>query len=77
MQQCKGLAQDYEPLIREELHWWKETGITSELLERSKDAQVHTRLMSGRPCCSYQICECRESTACCQCKQKPTSKLCQ
>jgi hypothetical protein len=35
--QCADLTATYEPLIRAELHWWEERGITADLLERSAD----------------------------------------
>lgn len=38
--QCGDLVHTYEPLIREELHWWEEKGITQDLLDRSTDAKV-------------------------------------
>ncbi len=38
--QCGNLVQTYEPLIREELHWWEQKGITKDLLDRSTDAKV-------------------------------------
>ncbi len=39
--QCANLVQTYAPLIREELHWWEQKGITKDLLDRSIDAKVH------------------------------------
>ena len=38
--QCMHLIATYEPLIRNELHWWVEKGITADLLDRSQDAKV-------------------------------------
>ncbi|BDA45764.1 Protein O-glucosyltransferase 2 [Coccomyxa sp. Obi] len=38
--ECGNLVQTYEPLIREELHWWEQKGITKDLLDRSTDAKV-------------------------------------
>lgn len=38
--QCGDLVQIYDPLIKEELHWWEEKGITKDLLDRSTDAKV-------------------------------------
>ena len=38
--QCRDYLGEYAPLIRKELHHWEKTGINTDLLERSRDANV-------------------------------------
>ena len=54
--QCGDLVQTYKPLIRDELHWWQEKGITKDLLDRSTDAKV---------CRPYHVISCGQSDQWC------------
>ena len=50
--QCRDYLADYAPLVREELHHWKKSGIHQDLLDRSRDANVRllTRIASSAFC---------------------------